>query len=195
MIGHTTDGSNRSQTLAVLLATLVGLSMVVMAGGAVAQTTETATPTPTSNSDELADETVSVDNDTQEVYLKVTNTSGDTVDYVVYGIDEGITTEVNTGTISATAGNSTETTFAADTDSYDSYRFVVNQDPDDGDNESVESVEVGEIVTQSSDGGGAIFAGGGGGLLTPMNLLIAVLIFAGAYLLGVFDPVKRRISG
>jgi len=194
MIGiNSNDSKSRSQTLAVLLATLVGLSVVVMAaGGAVAQTTET--PTPTSNSDQLADETVAVDNDTQEVYLKVTNTSGDQVDYVVYGVDEGITTEVNSGSISATEGNSTQTTFAADTDSYDSYRFVVNQDPDDGDNETVESVEVGEIVSQES-GGGAIFAGTGGGLVTPMNILIAVLVAAGAYLLGVFDPIKRRISG
>ncbi|WP_276271942.1 hypothetical protein [Haloarcula litorea] len=45
------------------------------------------------------------------------------------------------------------------------------------------------VVEQSADGGGAIF-GGGGNILTPMNALIGVL-----FLLGAFDPVKRKITG
>jgi hypothetical protein len=145
---------------------------------------------------QLADKSVTVDNETQEVYLEVTNTSGQLVNYTVYGVDDGLTTQVNSGQISAAANNTTQKTFAANGTAYDSYRFTVSEDPSDNDNETVESVSVGKIVEQSADSdGGAIFGGGGGGLLTPMNVVIAILVMAVAYLIGLFDPLKERISG
>jgi len=190
MIGNSADDSNsRKKTMAVLLATLVGASMMLatVTGGAVAA--------GNSDSDTLTDDTVSIDNSTEEVYLEVTNSSGDNLNYSVYGVEDGITTQVDSGQISAPADETNQLTLAADSETYDAYRFVVTEDPTDGDNETAEAIEVGEIVTQSAgDGGGAIFASAGG-ILTPLNLLIAVLVAAGAYLLGVFDPVKRRIAG
>jgi len=183
MIGiQSNDSNSRLNNFAMLLAALVGISLLAV-GGAVAA------------GDQLADETVPIDNSTEEVYLEVTNTSGDAVDYTLYGVDSGgITTEVNAGQISATANNTTQKTFAADTSAYASYRFVVTEDASDNDNETVESVDVGEIVTQSADGGGAILAGSGG-LLTPLNIIIGVLAVAVAFLLGLFDPLKAKFSG
>ncbi|WP_420182835.1 hypothetical protein ACNO8S_16235 (plasmid) [Haloarcula sp. KBTZ06] len=194
MIGPFSTDKNSSRPIALLLAGLICASMAVAGvGGAAAATTETATPTETSTSDTLADKTVAVDNQTQQVYLEVTNTSGQSVDYTVYGVSDGITTQVDSGQVSAADGETTEKTFAVDSSEYDSYRIVVEEDGTDSDSESAESIEIGEIVQQES--GGAIFGGGGDGLLTPMNILIAALLGAAAFLLGLFDPIKRRISG
>ncbi|WP_193569595.1 hypothetical protein [Haloarcula sp. JP-Z28] len=192
MIGPFSTDTNSSRPIALLLAGLICASMAVTGvGGAAAQTT--ATPTPTSTSDTLADKTVAVNNQTQQVYLEVTNTSAQSVDYTVYGVSDGITTQVDSGMVSAASGETTEKTFAVDSSEYDSYRIVVEEDGTDSDSESAESIEIGEIVQQSS--GGAIFGGGGDGIFTPMNILIAALLGAAAFLLGLFDPIKRRIAG
>jgi|GEM_PF-2714123 len=192
MIGPFSTDTNSSRPIALLLAGLICASMAVAGvGGAAAQTT--ATPTPTSTSDTLADKTVAVNNQTQQVYLEVTNTSAQSVDYTVYGVSDGITTQVDSGMVSAASGETTEKTFAVDSSEYDSYRIVVEEDGTDSDSESAESIEIGEIVQQSS--GGAIFGGGGDGIFTPMNILIAALLGAAAFLLGLFDPIKRRIAG
>lgn len=190
MIGNTSDDSNsRQKSLAVVLASLVAASMMFMT------VTAGVAAAANSDSDTLTDETVSIDNSTEEVYLEVTNSSGDNLNYTVYGVEDGITTQVDSGQISAASGETNQLTLAADSGTYDAYRFVVTEDPTDSDNETAEAIEVGEIVTQSAgDGGGGIFASSGG-IVTPMNILIAVLIAAGAYLLGVFDPIKRRIAG
>jgi len=184
MIGILSFESNsRKNKLTVLMLAIVGLSLVAV-GGAVAQ-----------SGDQLADETVPIDNDTEEVYLEVTNTSGDNVNYTVYGVDsEGITTEVDAGQISAGENDTTQQTFAADASAYSSYRFVVTEDSSDMDQETAEAIDVGEIVTQSADGGGAMFASAGG-LFSPLNILIGLLAVAAAFLLGLFDPVKQRLSG
>lgn len=192
MIGLFSTDTNSSRPIALLLAGLICASMAVAGvGGAAAQTT--ATPTPTSTSDTLADKTVAVNNQTQQVYLEVTNTSAQSVDYTVYGVSDGITTQVDSGQVSAASGETTEKTFAVDSSEYDSYRIVVEEDGTDSDSESAESIEIGEIVQQSS--GGAIFGGGSDGIFTPMNILIAALLGAAAFLLGLFDPIKRRIAG
>jgi len=192
MIGLFSTDTNSSRPIALLLAGLICASMAVAGvGGAAAQTT--ATPTPTSTSDTLSDKTVAVNNQTQQVYLEVTNTSGQSVDYSVYGVSDGITTQVDSGQVSAASGETTEKTFAVDSSEYDDYRIVVEEDGTDSDSESAESIEIGEIVQQSS--GGAIFGGGGDGIFTPMNILIAALLGAAAFLLGLFDPIKRRIAG
>ncbi|AAV44367.1 unknown (plasmid) [Haloarcula marismortui ATCC 43049] len=192
MIGPFSTDKNSSRPIALLLAGLICASMAVAGvGGAAAQTT--ATPTPTSTSDTLADKTVAVNNQTQQVYLEVTNTSAQSVDYTVYGVSDGITTQVDSGMVSAASGETTEKTFAVDSSEYDDYRIVVEEDGTDSDNETAESIEIGEIVQQSS--GGAIFGGGGDGIFTPMNILIAALLGAAAFLLGLFDPIKRRIAG
>ena len=195
MIGPFSTDKNSSRPIALLLAGLICAGVALAGvGGAAAATTETATPTETSTSDTLADKTVAVDNQTQQVYLEVTNTSGQSLDYTVYGVSDGITTQVDSGTVSAASGETTEQTFAVDSSEYGEYRVVVEEDSSDSDSESAESIEIGKIVQQSS-GGGGIFGGGGDGLLTPMNILIAVLLAAAAFLLGLFDPLKQRISG
>jgi hypothetical protein len=195
MIGPFSTDTNSSRPLALLLAGLICASIAIAGvGGAAAQTTDTATPTETSTSDTLADKTVAVDNQTQQVYLEVTNTSGQSLDYTVYGVSDGITTQVDSGTISAASGETTEQTFAVDASEYEDYRIVVEEDSSDSDSESAESIEIGKIVQQES-GGGGIFGGGGDGLLTPMNILIVVLLAGVAFLLGLFDPLKQRISG
>ena len=196
------DNSSGTNGILNLRAGLVALAVAMLAmtavagtvGMAAAQTTETATDstTTTSESTELADKTVSVNNDTQEVYITVNNTSGDAVDYTLYGVSDGLSTEVSSGQISALAGEETTKTFAADPAEYDEYRFVVEQDSTDSDTETVESVEVGKLVQQSASGG-ALF-GGSGGLLSPLNLIIGVLLLGVLYLVGLFDPLKQRIS-
>jgi len=189
MKGNTSaDKTSISKILSLTLAGLITFSLLAV-GGPVG-----TAAAGNSDSDTLADKSVAIDNSTEQVYLEVTNTSGQQVNYTVYGVDDGITTQVDSGLISADSGNTTQKTWAADSETYDSYRFVVSEDPRDSDNETVQSVDVGEIVEQSSSGGGAIF-GGSGGLLTPMNILIVVLLGAAAFLLGLFDPVKRRITG
>ncbi|GGK64628.1 hypothetical protein [Haloarcula sebkhae] len=192
MIGPFSTDKNSSRPIALLLAGLIcaGIALAGV-GGAAAATTET--PTETSTSDTLADKTVAVDNQTQQVYLEVTNTSAQTVDYTVYGVSDGITTQVDSGAVSAADGETTEKTFAVDSGEYDSYRILVEEDGTDSDNETAENIEIGEIVQQES--GGAIFGGGGDGIFTPMNILIAALLVAAAFLLGLFDPIKRRIAG
>ena len=192
MIGPFSNDTNSSRPIALLLAGLICASIAIAGvGGAAAQTTET--PTETSTSDTLADETVAVDNQTQQVYLEVTNTSSQSVDYTVYGVSDGITTQVDSGAVSAADGETTEKTFAVDSSEYNEYRIVVEEDGTDSDSESAEAIDIGEIVQQSS--GGGIFGGGGDGLFTPMNILIAALLAAAAFLLGLFDPIKRRIAG
>lgn len=189
MNGNTSAGKNRlSKSLSLALVGLVTFSLLAVSGpvGVAAAAN--------SDADQLADKSVSVDNSTEQVYLEVTNTSSQQVNYTVYGVEDGITTQVDSGLISAPSDDSTQQTFAVDSASYDSYRFVVTEDPRDSDNETVESVDVGEIVEQSS-GGGGIFGGGGDGLLTPMNILIAALLAAAAFLLGLFDPLKQRFAG
>lgn len=191
MIGPFSTDKNSSRPIALLLAGLICAGVALAGvGGAAAQTTAT----PTSSSDTLADETIAVDNQTQSLYLEVTNTSSQSIDYTVYGVSDGITTQVDSGGISAAANETKEKTFAVDADEYDDYRIVVEEDGTDTDNETAESIEIGEIVQQES--GGAIFGGGGGdGIFTPMNILIGALLVAAAFLLGLFDPLKRRISG
>jgi len=175
--------SPNSSTVGVLLALMVVLSAGV---GVVAA------------ANELADQTVDVNQDTQEVYLEVENTSSDNLNYTVYGIDEGITTEVDSGTISAAENDTTRKSWSVDADTYDQYRITVEENGSDSDNETADNIEIGTTVNQvssDSDGGGPIFGGGGGGLITPMNGFIALLIVAAAFLLGLFDPIKRRITG
>ena len=175
--------SPNSSTVGVLLALMVVLSAGV---GVVAA------------ANELADQTVDVNQHTQEVYLEVENTSSDNLNYTVYGIDEGITTEVDSGTISAAENDTTRKSWSVDADTYDQYRITVEENGSDSDNETADNIEIGTTVNQvssDSDGGGPIFGGGGGGLITPMNGFIALLIVAAAFLLGLFDPIKRRITG
>lgn len=190
MKGNTTQDSNsRNKLLSItgtLLVVLASVTVLLSAGPGVAL----AANSPTT---ELADKTVSVNNDTQDVYLTVNNTSSQPVNYTVYGVDsDGLTTQVDSGQISASAGNETTKYFAANATAYTEYRFTVSEDGSDGDNETVQSVDVGKTVEQSAGGGG--FFGGGGGLVNPLNIVIALLLAGVLYLLGVFDPVKRRIK-
>ncbi|SHG78094.1 hypothetical protein [Halobaculum gomorrense] len=166
-----------------LLAGLLLLS--VAAGGVVAAT-------------ELADKTVSVNDDTERVYLEVTNTSSENLNYTVYGIADGITTQEYSGQISAAANDTTRKEFAVNATTYDSYRVVVTENANLSGNETAETIEIGTTVSQSAtndSSGGAIFGGGGGGLLTPLNILLGVLAVAAGWLVGLFDPIKKRITG
>ena len=155
--------------------------------------TSMAVPAVAQSGAELADKEVTVDGDTESVYLEVTNTSGDALNYTVYGIADGLSTEVDSGTISATSNDTARQTFAANSDEYDSYRVVVTEDASDSDEESAENIEIGTTVNQS--GGGGAFAGvGGGGLINPTNGLILVVVLAVSYLAGLWDPVKERLG-
>ena len=136
MIGILSNDSNsRKKTTAVLLASLVAASMMFMT------VTAGVAAAANSDSDTLSDETVSIDNSTEEVYLEVTNSSGDNLNYTVYGVEDGITTQVDSGQISAASGETNQLTLAADSETYDAYRFVVTEDPTDGDNETAEAIE------------------------------------------------------
>lgn len=156
--------------------------------------TSMAVPAVAQSGAELADKEVTVDGDTESVYLEVTNTSGDNLNYTVYGISDGLSTEVDSGTISSADENDTaRQTFAVNATEYDSYRVVVTEDASDSDEESAENIEIGTTVNQS--GGGGAFAGvGGGGLINPTNGLILVVVLAVSYLAGLWDPVKERLG-
>ncbi|TKX86257.1 hypothetical protein EXE43_09430 [Halorubrum sp. SS5] len=143
---------------------------------------------------ELADKEVTVDGDTESVYLEVTNTSGDALNYTVYGIADGLSTEVDSGTISATSNDTARQEFAVNATEYDSYRVVVTEDASDSDSESAESIEIGTTVNQADGGGGAFAGVGGGGLINPTNGLILVVVLAVSYLAGLWDPVKERLG-
>ena len=161
---------------------------------ALAVLTSMAVPAVAQSGAELADKEVTVDSDTESVYLEVTNSSGDALNYTVYGIADGLSTEVDSGTISSADENDTaRQTFAANSDEYDSYRVVVTEDASDSDEESAENIEIGTTVNQAS--GGGVFAGvGGGGLINPTNGLILVVVLSVSYLAGLWDPVKERLG-
>lgn len=163
---------------------------------ALAVLTSMAVPAVAQSGAELADKEVTVDGDTESVYLEVTNTSGDNLNYTVYGISDGLSTEVDSGTISSVDGNDTaRQTFAVDSEQYDSYRVVVTEDASDSDEESADNIEIGTTVNQAT-GGGGVFAGvGGGGLFTPTNILIGLVVIGGAYVAGFLDPLKNALEG
>ena len=161
---------------------------------ALAVLTSMAVPAVAQSGAELADKEVTVDGETESVYLEVTNTSGDALNYTVYGIADGLSTEVDSGTISATTNDTTRQTFAVNATEYDSYRVVVTEDASDSDSESAESIEIGTTVNQVDGGGGAFAGVGGGGLINPTNGLIAVVVLAVSYLAGLWDPVKERLG-
>jgi len=156
--------------------------------------TSMAVPAVAQSGAELADKEVTVDGDTESVYLEVTNTSGDALNYTVYGIADGLSTEVDSGTISATSNDTARQEFAVNATEYDSYRVVVTEDASDSDSESAESIEIGTTVNQVDSGGGAFAGVGGGGLINPTNGLIAVVVLAVSYLAGLWDPVKERLG-
>jgi hypothetical protein len=158
--------------------------------------TSMAVPAAAQSGAELADREVVVDDETESVYLEVTNTSGDALDYTVYGLADGLSTEVDSGTISSMDANDTvRQTFAVNATEYDSYRVVVTEDPTDNDEESADDIEVGATVNQAG-GGGGIFAGvGGSGLFSTQNILIGGVVAVGAYALGLLDPVKEALEG
>lgn len=157
--------------------------------------TSMAVPAAAQSGAELADREVVVDDETESVYLEVTNSSGDALDYTVYGLADGLSTEVDSGTISSADANDTaRQTFAVNATEYDSYRVVVTEDPTDSDEESADDIEVGATVNQA--GGGGIFAGvGGSGLFSTQNILIGGVVAVGAYALGLLDPVKEALEG
>ena len=160
---------------------------------ALAVLTSMAVPAVAQSGAELADKEVTVDGDTESVYLEVTNTSGDAIDYTVYGIADGLSTEVDAGTISAMSNDTARQTFAVNATEFDSYRVVVTEDDTDTDSESAENIEIGTTVNQS--GGGGAFAGvGGSGLINPTNGLILIVVLAVSYLAGLWDPVKERLG-
>jgi hypothetical protein len=162
---------------------------------ALAVLTSMAVPAVAQSGAELADKEVTVDSDTESVYLEVTNTSGDALNYTVYGIADGLSTEVDSGTISATSNDTARQTFAVNATEYDSYRVVVTEDASDSDEESAENIEIGTTVNQTS-GGGGVFAGvGGGGLFSPRNILIGLVVIGGAYVAGFLDPLKNALEG
>ncbi|WP_193365828.1 hypothetical protein [Halorubrum distributum] len=163
---------------------------------ALAVLTSMAVPAAAQSGAELADKEVTVNDDTQSVYLEVTNTSGDALNYTVYGISDGLSTEVDSGTVSSVDSNDTvRQTFAVNATEYDSYRVVVTEDASDSDSESAENIEIGTTVNQATDGGGVFGFGGGGGLFSTQNILIGGVVVVGAYALGLFDPLKDGLEG
>ena len=163
---------------------------------ALAVLTSMAVPAAAQSGAELADKEVTVDGETESVYLEVTNSSGDSLNYTVYGISDGLSTEVDAGTISSADENDTaRQTFTVDSEQYDSYRVVVTEDASDSDEESADNIEIGTTVNQAS-GGGGVFAGvGGGGLFSPTNILIGLVVIGGAYVAGFLDPLKNALEG
>lgn len=163
---------------------------------AFAMLTSMAVPAVAQSGNELADREVNVDGDTQRVYLEVTNTSGDALDYTVFGISDGLSTQVDTGTISSLDSNDTaRETFAVNATEYDSYRVVVTEDASDSDTESADNIEVGTTIDQATGGGGVFGLGGGGGLFSATNILIGGVVLVGAYSLGLLDPLEERLEG
>jgi len=163
---------------------------------ALAVLTSMAVPAAAQSGAELADKEVTVNDDTESVYLEVTNTSGDALNYTVYGISDGLSTEVDSGTVSSADSNDTvRQTFAVNATEYDSYRVVVTEDASDSDEESAENIEIGTTVNQATGGGGVFGFGGGGGLFSTQNILIGGVVVVGAYALGLFDPLKDGLEG
>lgn len=146
---------------------------------------------------EMFDQTVSIDDSTNDVYLEVNDTSGDALKYEVYGVSDGVTTLVDEGDISDTGGDTTpqRLSYAADSTAYDNYRITVYEDGSDADTESAQSIVAGSTVDQQAGGGGFFGGGGGGGLFSVTNLLIAAVLAGGAYVAGLLDPIEEWITG
>ena len=156
--------------------------------------TSMAVPAVAQSGAELADKSVTVDGDTESVFLEVTNTSGDSLNYTVYGISDGLSTEVDSGQISATSNDTARQEFAVNATEYNEYRVVVTEDASDSDSESAENIEIGTTINQVDSGGGGVFAGVGGGLFTLTNGIIAFAVFGVAYVAGFLDPLKERLG-
>lgn len=178
----------------LLLASLLLLSSMggalLLTGAAVAQDS-----TNTENGPEMLDESVTVDNSTEKVWLEALDTSGDSLNFELLGVSDGQTTTVDTGTISSAsdATEPTRLTWAADSSDYDSYRVIVYEDGSDADTESAESLQIGTTVSQAA-GGGGFFGGGGSGLFSTSNILIGVALLGGAYVAGLLDPVEEWLN-
>jgi len=129
------------------------------------------------DSHEFANETVSVDNQTDTVYLEVENVTNGPVNVSVYGLDSGNETLVNETQIDAPPDNSTLIEWTANHTEYDGYRVVVKEDStvDQTQNpQSVERVDVGTF-DKVSGGGGALGSTGG-------SAAIVVVLIVGVYL-------------
>lgn len=180
----------RAKLRGLFLASLILLSSlggVIAIGGSAMAVTNTGP--------EMFDQTVSIDGDTQDVYLEVNDSSGDALLYEVYGVEDGVTTLVDEGSVSDTGSDTTpeRLSYAANSSKYDSYRLTVYEDGSDADTESAESITAGSTVDQQA-GGGGFFAGGGGGLFSVTNLAILTLIGGAAYIAGFLDPLEQWLN-
>lgn len=138
------------------IGTLAALSLLLICSlvGAAAVGTVAA-----QSSGDLANETVTVDNDTRAVYAQATNITNDTADVTVYGIDaNGNETQEATGTLDT---STTETDLyeftSVDAANYSEYRVVITGD-------GADSTEIGTVQEVSGGGGGFIGGSGGVGL-------------------------------
>lgn len=127
-----------------------------------------------------ADRTLSVSDDTRSLYVSAENAS-DVLDVTIHGIDnESITTEVDTGTVDATANSTDSYEFAGvDPTTYPEYRIQVTGP----ENSTVETLEVSKVEVVA--GGGMIPRGSETRAAIIGAVVLAVIagafVYAGRY--------------
>ncbi|WP_058364897.1 hypothetical protein [Haloparvum sedimenti] len=123
---------------------------------------------------EFLNETVSVDNSTDSVYVELTNVSNGPLNVTVSGLYNGTETVVNETQIDSPT-NTTVHEWQANSSEYDGYRIVVSEDST-ATNQSVESISAGTFDETSGGGGGA----GDGSGFNKMHALVVVIVAAAA---------------
>jgi hypothetical protein len=145
----------------VLLAVVGGLALGATGGVAAQESTTTDLP---------YNETVTVDNSTDTVYVDLENVSNGPVNVTLIGHGDSDVQEATTQLNSTDPAHE----FTADPSTYDSYTVEVDEDASDTDTESVETIDIGTFQ-QVSGGGGGFGLGSGS---TPIVLVAIVGVLA-----------------
>lgn len=146
-------------------------ALVLAAVGALALGTA-PTALGQTNTTELANETVAVDNETRALYVEAENTTGD-LTVTVYSINstDDSETQVATGTLNASGADATDLYeySGVDAANYSEYRVVVEGD-------DAELITIGVVAEVATGGGGFAFDGGS---LSDTELAIGAIAVVG----------------
>lgn len=179
------DAGSIGRKLLLLLA-VAGMVLPAAAGGAVVAT-ETATSTTTDTTDGVTlptNQTVTLTNQTTDVWVEVGNATG-TVNATVYGVDAGGNeTKVGTVTLNATGGanDTAMKEVAINATAYESARVELTDDASDNTTATVETFDAGVMSKLAGggdgDSGGSILDG-----MVSVQAIVSSLVAAGLLLL------------
>ncbi|KAB1185668.1 MULTISPECIES: lactonase family protein [Haloferax] len=163
--------------IGLLVAVVSAVAMLALAGGAAATVdTDTANLTAV-GTDELANQTLAVDNGTRSLYVELDNdtyNASTAANVTVFAIDNGTETQVDKVQISAATGSTEMYEYTSlDTANYSSYRVLV-----EGNSTTIESaaLDIGTVAEVSSGGGWLSGSSGSAGIGIVLVLALLFIV-------------------